>query len=101
MVVRLASTRLITVLVILLLAAALAVEAQEAGQSLHTVGVLTPHSRHREYPAFLETLRRLGYDQDRNLRLLFRSAEDKLERLPKLATELVEARVEVIVAINT
>jgi putative ABC transport system substrate-binding protein len=93
--------RLTTVLVVLLLAVTLAVEAQQAGQAVHTVGVLTPHSRHPEYPAFLETLRRLGYDQDRNLRLLFRSAEDKPERLPALAAELVEARVDVIVAINT
>ena len=94
-------TRLTTVVAILLLAAPLAVEAQQAGQPVPTVGVLAPHSRQHGYPAFLEALRVTGYEQDRNLRLLFRSAEGKLERLPALATELVEARVDVIVAINT
>ena len=90
------------VVAVLLLAAPLAVEAQQAGQAIHTVGVLPPHSRQAAgYTAFVDTLRQLGYEPDRNLRLLFRSAEGKLDRLPALATELVEARVDVIVAINT
>lgn len=43
----------------------------------------------------------LGHQQDRNLRLLLRSADGKLDRLPALASELVEARVDVIVAVST
>jgi putative ABC transport system substrate-binding protein len=89
------------VVAVLLLAAPLAVEAQQAGQAIPTVGVLAPSSPQVGYTAFVDTLRQLGYDPDRNLRLLFRSAEGKLARLPALATELVEARVDVIVAINT
>lgn len=90
------------VVAVLLLAAARAVEAQPAGHASHTVGVLIPHSRQAVgYTAFVDTLRQLGYEPDRNLRLLFRSAEGKLDRLPALATELVEARVDAIVAINT
>ena len=94
---------LTAVVALLLLAAPLAVEAQQAGQAVHTVGVLMPQSVHvyPPYAAFLETLRLLGYHQDGNLRLLLRSADGKLDRLPALATELVAARVDVIVAVNT
>jgi ABC-type uncharacterized transport system substrate-binding protein len=52
-------------------------------------------------PNFGETLRSLGYDQGTNLRLLLRSAAGKPDRLPALARELVDARVDVIVAINS
>jgi ABC-type uncharacterized transport system substrate-binding protein len=95
--------RLTVVVAFLLLTAPLAVKAQQGGQGVHTVGVLMPQSEHvyPGYSAFLETLRLLGYQQDRNLRLVLRSAEGKLDRLPALATELVAARVEVIVAVNT
>jgi putative ABC transport system substrate-binding protein len=91
------------IVVTTLLIAALAVEAQQTGPAVHTVGFLTPHDhyRDREYSAFIETLRSLGYDQGRNLRLLVRSAAGKSDRLPALAKELVDARVDVIVAINT
>jgi putative ABC transport system substrate-binding protein len=94
---------LLIAVVALLLAAPAAVEAQQTGPTVHTVGVLAPHDhyRDREYPAFLETLRSLGWNRDRNLRVLLRSAEGKIDRLPALAKELVDARVDVIVAINT
>ena len=88
---------------ILLLASPAAVEAQQTGPAVHTVGILAPHDHYsdREYSAFFETLRSLGYERDRNLRLLLRSAQGKLDRLPALARELVDARVDVIVAVNT
>jgi len=87
----------------LLLAAPLAVEARQAGQALQTVGVLTPQRLEQQaaYPTFLETLRLLGYQEGSNLRLLVRSADGKLDRLPALAAELVAARPDVIVALNT
>jgi putative tryptophan/tyrosine transport system substrate-binding protein len=68
---------------------------------VRTVGVLTPHREDPNYHAFPEMLRKLGYVEGRNLRLLLRSADWKQERLPALARELVEARAEVIVAVNT
>ena len=103
MVVRPTIVRLLVVVATLFLAAPLAVEAQQTRPAIHTVGVLAPHDhyRDREYSAFIETLRSLGYDQGRNLRLLLRSAAGKSDRLPALAKELVDARVDVIVAINT
>lgn len=97
------TTTLISVVVVLFLVAPLAVEAQQAGQAVHTVGVLIPQrvEHNPAYPAFLETLRLLGYQEDANLRILLRSADGKLDRLPALATELAAARLDVIVAVNT
>lgn len=71
------------------------------GQAVRTVGVLTPHREDPSYEAFPEMLRRLGYEEGRNLRLLVRSADWKHERLATLAGELVAARPDVIVAVNT
>ena len=87
----------------LLLAAPLAVEAQQAAQVLQIVGVLTPQRLEQQaaYATFPEALRRLGYQEGSNLRMLVRSADGKLDRLPALAAELVAARPDVIVALNT
>lgn len=68
---------------------------------LPVVGVLRPHNLDPAFTAFLERLRELGYEEGRNARLLIRSADAKLEELPTLAAELVRAKVDVIVAINT
>jgi putative tryptophan/tyrosine transport system substrate-binding protein len=48
-----------------------------------------------------EELRKFGYVEGRNLLFEFRSAEEKLDRLPKLAAELVALKVDVIVALYT
>jgi putative ABC transport system substrate-binding protein len=48
--------------------------------------------------AFRDGLRELGYVEGKNLQLEVRWAEGKLERLPTLAAELVQAKVDVIVA---
>ena len=79
----------------------LAARAQPTGSRVHTVGILTLHWDDPAYPAFVETLQQLGYHEGRNLRLLLRSADWKHDRLPALATELVAAHPDVIVAVNT
>ena len=48
-----------------------------------------------------EELRKFGYVEGRNLLFEFRSAEEKLDLLPKLAAELVALKVDVIVALYT
>src|SRR2546426_1529273 len=48
--------------------------------------------------AFRDGLRELGYVEGKNLQLEVRWGEGKLERLPALAAELVQAKVDVIVA---
>ena len=64
------------------------------------VGVLTPLMV-THLPVFFDRLRALGYEDGKNIRLMVRSAESQFERLPDLARELVTAKVDVIVAINT
>jgi ABC-type uncharacterized transport system substrate-binding protein len=48
-----------------------------------------------------EELRKFGYVEGQNLLFEFRSAEEKLDRLPRLAAELVALKVDVIVALCT
>lgn len=96
-------TARLTVATVLLLAGPLAIDAQQTDRAPHTVGILMPQRLNVDpsYPTFVETLHLLGWQQDRNLRLLLRSADGHLHRLPALAAELVAARVDVIVAWNT
>jgi len=46
-----------------------------------------------------EGMRELGYVEGQNIAFEFRSAEGKLDRLPELAAELVQLKVDVIVAL--
>jgi ABC-type uncharacterized transport system substrate-binding protein len=46
-----------------------------------------------------EGLRKFGYVEGQNIGFEFRSAEEKLDRLPELAAELVRLKVDVIVAL--
>src|SRR4051812_43373315 len=48
-----------------------------------------------------ETLAKSGYVEGQNLLFEFRSAEEALDRLPRLAAELVALKVDIIVAIYT
>jgi len=52
-------------------------------------------------PAFLEGLRALGYMEKKNIIIEHRSAQDKLERLPDLAADLVNLKVDIIVTQGT
>ena len=51
--------------------------------------------------AFRDGLRELGYVEGKNLQLEVRWGEGNLERLPALATELVQLKVDVIVAASS
>ena len=86
-----------------LLAAPLDVVSQQARQPVQSIGLLVPPRLQvtTGYPVFLETLRTLGYRDGENLRFVTREADGKFDRLPVLARELVDARVDVIVAFNT
>ena len=90
-------------LALALLAAPLTAEAQET-RWIPSVGVLLPQSPHLHdpgYSALVEKLRELGYEDGRTMRLVVRSAEGKLDRLPVLADELVRMKPTAIVAVNT
>ena len=86
------------------LATPLASYAQRQPAKLARVGFLSPRSLPPSleadvyYGAFLRGMRELGYVEGRNLVVEWRFAEGKYERLPALAAELVNLRVDVIVA---
>src|SRR5437660_236531 len=88
------------VLLIGLLVAPLATEAQQSGR-VYRVGYLsTPTRESVEHglAAFLRTLRKLGWIERQNLIIEYRWAEGNVDRLPGLAAELVGRNVDVIVA---
>jgi len=79
-----------------LLAAPLAVEAQQAAK-VYRIGVLLPGAGVTDL--LRQSLRELGYVEGRNLVIESRDAEGKTERFDALAAELVRLKVDVIVAI--
>src|SRR5690242_12877235 len=61
----------------------------------------SPKALARRLAAYREGLSATGYVADQNVRIEFRWAEGHLERLPGLAAELVQRRVNVITATST
>ena len=80
-----------------LLAAPLAAEAQPAGK-VPRIGILgsTPTS----WEAFRQGLRELGYVEGRSIVLEHRWLEGAVDRAPAVASELVNLKVDVIVAVS-
>src|SRR5215471_15325650 len=80
----------------------LAARAQQARKT-HTIGFLSPATAvFTPYSTVLfNTLRELGWIGGQNIAIERRYAENRLERLPELAAELVHLNVEVIVATGT
>ncbi len=95
------TVRALTVVALALLAAPLAAEAQQAGKVprigfLHSSAAPTPTAPRPSVDAFRQGLRDLGYMEGQNLLIEWRWAEEKLERLPALAAELVRLKVDLI-----
>ena len=87
-----------------LLVALLATEAQPAGQ-VYRLGILSPAAVPNPAVAAIPNLvpmglRELGYVEGENLVIERRFAEGQLDRLHGLAHELVQRRVDVIVAVS-
>jgi putative tryptophan/tyrosine transport system substrate-binding protein len=81
----------------------LAARAQHARKT-HTIGYLSPAVPvfQRNFgPYFFTALQELGWIEGQNIAIERRYAENRLERLPELAAELVRLNVEVIVAVGT
>ena len=95
---------LAVVLAVSLTLATLAAEAQQAGK-VYRVGVLAssssiPDNIGNGRQAFLERLSELGWVVGQNLTFEPRSADQRLDRLPGLAAELVQLNVSMILALG-
>lgn len=70
------------------------------------IGVLVPGplqamDEQRNLNAFFESFKQLGYVAGKNINFEFRAAERNLALLPRLATELVQLKVAVMVVVGT
>jgi putative ABC transport system substrate-binding protein len=84
------------------LAAPLAAEAQQA-EKVYRLGVLTPGGHSTASAPTMATalpssLREVGYVEGQNLAIERRFADGKLDRLPRLARELVQLRIDTLFA---
>jgi putative tryptophan/tyrosine transport system substrate-binding protein len=75
--------------------------AAHAQQPAPVIGVLAPVSQNEELlRGFRQGLKEAGFVEGENLSILYRSAENQIDRLPALADDLARRRVAVIVAIG-
>ena len=76
------------------------VDAQQAGK-VFRIGLLDPSTASGSavlWEAFRQELSKLGWIEGKNIAFEYRFAEQKPERLPELAADLVRLRVDLIVA---
>jgi putative ABC transport system substrate-binding protein len=90
-----------------LLAAPRVAEAQQAGKVWRIAWLAEERDPGRASPApgaglwFFEALRELRYIEGQNLHIEYRFAEERAERLPELAAELVRLKVDLIAVPGT
>jgi putative ABC transport system substrate-binding protein len=74
----------------------------QQGEKIYKIGVLSAGSP-QPGPTSIrrEALRELGYVEGKNVTFEHRYAEDRLERLPEFAAELVSLKVDVIMTVGT
>ena len=79
------------------------VAGQQTGK-LYSIGFLTAGTSGAGtpyLPAFVDGLRQFGRIEGKNVVIEYRFAENRVERLPELVTELIRLKVDVIVAAGT
>jgi putative ABC transport system substrate-binding protein len=88
--------------VVVLLATAVIAEAQQPAKisKIGWLGIGTASSTAR-YEEFRRALRDLGYVEGKNIIFEYRSADNKLDRLPSLAEELVRLKVDLLITRGT
>ena len=82
----------------------LAVRAQQQAGKMPRIGYLrltSPSDRPPLLDAFRQGLRELGWVEGQNIVIDYRFAEDRLDRLPDLAAELVRLKVDILVSVGT
>jgi len=100
MVVKSTATRLATVAAALLLAASVAVQAQQAAR-VYRIGFVSPTSPGPTIHAFGRALRGLGYVEGQNVIVEPRFAEGRSDRLAELIAEVIRLKVDVLVVGST
>jgi len=77
--------------------------AARAQQDVKTIGLFSagPFTTTANYTVLYDALRDLGWIEGKNLKFVRRSADNRLDRLADLATELVRLNVDIIVAVGT
>jgi putative ABC transport system substrate-binding protein len=83
----------------MLLALSLPAEAQQT-RKIPRIGYLAGDPQAPSHEAFRQGLKDLGYIEGQTILIEWRFAEDKPDRYPELAAELVRLKVDVIVAAN-
>jgi len=74
----------------------------QQGEKTYKIGILSAGSPETGGRSIVnESFRELGYVEGKNLTFERRYAEDRLDRLPGLAAELVSLKVDVIMAAGT
>src|SRR5437867_7039389 len=89
----------LVLIAVILFAGAVIAEAQQPAK-IPVVGILggaSSSSPSARLYAFRREFRKLGYVEGKNIAFESRHAENKLDRLPSLAAELVRLKVDVIV----
>ena len=79
----------------------LAARAQQSPTRSVTLGLLNPVGIASPSDALLEALGRLGYQEGKNLTIIFRAAKNSNAELPALAAELVNLQPDVLVGYST
>jgi putative ABC transport system substrate-binding protein len=92
---------IVVLLASLALPASRPAEAQQA--KVPKIGLLgaRPAASSTGLELFRQEIRKLGYIEDKNIAFEYRSADNKFDRLPALADELVRLKVDVIVTPGT
>jgi putative ABC transport system substrate-binding protein len=87
-----------------LLSTAYLAEAQQPAKQLPRIGFISPSGSpatpSRLFDSFRQGLRDLGYVEGQNILIERRYAEGRLDRMPALVNELVQQKVDIIVAVN-
>src|SRR5262249_59805100 len=94
-------TAFVVVLALALLAVGFGAQVHQSTGQRHRVGLLNGASEGQVEAAFREGLRALGYLEGTNIVIDARAAHGRVERLPTLMRELLDAKPEVIVTFGT